>query len=313
MLKPLTLFTLLLFATTFLTAQTVEEMTAQKEAKEQELAPLEAQLAELTGKVDALKGEIAGLTEQITPYPRWDKGIFGTVGFNFTGFNDWLTKDQPNTSAATIGFTLNGFANVDQPKSFWRNTGQLNLSWIKFDDKDNPDDTEDYQVAADAFNFSSLFGFKLTDKIAISTMGEYRTAVLDGKFNNPGYFDLGAGITWTPIKALVVVIHPGNYNFVFADDDTAFESSIGAKIAADYTRKFGKNVNWKSNLSTFVSYQDPSELSNWTWTNSFSTAVKKIGIGLDIGLRSSKQEANAKMLEDNPLQMFYILGLSYNF
>lgn len=312
-MKSLSLFTLILFSATLITAQTVEEMTAQKEAKEKELAPLETQLAELQGKVNGLKGEIAGLTEKITPYPRWETGAFGTVGFNFTKFNEWLSKDQPNTSAATIGFTLNGFANVQQPKYFWRNSGVLNLSWLKFDNKDDPDDNDDFQVAADAFNLVSLFGIKLTEKIAISTMAEYRTAILDDQFNNPGYLDLGAGITWTPINNLVLVIHPGNYNFVFADDETNFESSIGAKIAADYTHKFNKRISWKSNLSAFFSYDDPGELSNWTWINGFSTAVKGIGVGVDIGLRSSKQEAKAAELDDNPLQLYYILGLSYNF
>ena len=69
------------------------------------------------------------------------------------------------------------------------------------------------------------------------------------------------------LQDLVVVIHPLNYNFVFADNDAVFKSSLGAKIVADYTRQIGA-VNFKTNLSTFQSYKD-SNLSNWTWTNSF--------------------------------------------
>jgi hypothetical protein len=34
--------------------------------------------------------------------------------------------------------------------------------------------------------------------------------------NDPGYLDLGAGVTWTPIKDLIVVIHPLNYHFIFS-------------------------------------------------------------------------------------------------
>lgn len=302
-----------LFSFSFLQAQTVEEMTAQKEAKSAELEKLEGELKELTGKVDGLKAEVAGLTEKLTPYPRWEKGAFGTVGFNFTQFDNWLQKDQSNTSAATIGFTLNGFANMQQEKYFWRNAGILNLSWLKFDDKDNDTDNEDFQVAADAFNLTSLFGYKLNDKWALSTLGEYRTAMLDGRFNDPGYLDLGAGVTWTPMSNMVVVIHPGNYNFVFADEGSTYESSMGAKIVVDYARKLTKSIAWKTNLSVFMSYEDPGELSNWTWVSGFSTAYKGIGIGLDIGLRNSKQESVARELEDNSLQSYYVLGLSYNF
>jgi hypothetical protein len=156
----------------------------------------------------------------------------------------------------------------------------------------------------------SLYGYKLSPKLAISTLGEYRTSVLDGKLNNPGYLDLGVGATWTPVTDLVVVVHPLNYNFVFADDEFDFESSLGAKVVADYTRTIVKGFNWKSNLSAFLSYQG-QDLSNYTWVNTFSTAYKGVGIGLDIGLRSNKQEALAAGRDDNPLQSYWILGLSY--
>jgi hypothetical protein len=107
----------------------------------------------------------------------------------------------------------------------------------------------DLQVAADAFNITSLFGYKLSEKLAISTLGEYRTSMLDGKFNNPGYLDLGLGATWTPITDLVVVVHPLNYNFVFADDVDGFEyqSSLGAKVVADYTKALVKM--WSGSLT----------------------------------------------------------------
>lgn len=300
---------LLLFSGTAF-GQTTEELQQTKEEKAAELAELEGELSELTGKVDALKGEVAALTEQLTPYPRWDQGLLGTVGLNFSTFNDWLLRDQPNTSAVNIGFSTTGFINGEFEKSFWRNNMNLTLGWLKFDDRDNPDDVDDFQVSADAFNVSSLFGYKLSDKWAISALGEYRTSILEDRFNNPGYLDLGTGATWTPIQDLVVVIHPLNYNFVFSDMDFEFESSLGAKIVTDYSRALTKGVVWKSNLSAFLSY-DGGDLSNWTWVNGFSTAVKGVGIGLDVGLRSNKQEANAAMLSDNPLQTYWILGLSY--
>ncbi len=305
-----TLMILMLLFSCVAFGQSTEELQQMKEEKAAELAELEGELSDLTGKVDALKGEVAALTEQLTPYPRWDKGLLGTVGLNFSTFNDWLLRDQPNTSAVNIGFSTTGFANADFEKSFWRNNLNLTLGWLKFDDRDNPDDVEDFQVSADAFNVSSLFGYKLSDKWAISALGEYRTSILEDRFNNPGYLDLGTGATWTPIQDLVVVIHPLNYNFVFSDMDFEFESSLGAKVVTDYSRALAKGVVWKSNLSAFLSY-DGADLSNWTWVNGFSTAVKGVGIGLDIGLRSNKQEANAAMLSDNPLQTYWILGLSY--
>lgn len=291
-------------------AQTTEELQKMKDEKATELTELQGELSELTGKVDALTAEVASLTDQLTPYPRWDQGLLGTLGVNFSNFSDWLLRDQPNTSAVNIGFSSTAFVNGDFEKSFWRNNLTLTLGWLKFDDKDNPDDIDEFQVSADAFNITSLFGYKLSDKLAISTLGEYRTSILENRFNNPGYLDLGVGATWTPIQDLVVVVHPLNYNFVFSDSEFDFQSSLGAKIVADYTRAITEGVTWKSNLSAFMSYEG-SDLSNWTWINGISTAVKGIGVGLDVGLRSNKQEANAAMLSDNPLQTYWILGLTY--
>lgn len=293
-------------------AQTTEELMAQKEAKAKELAELEGQLGELTGKVDALKGEVASLTDQLTPYPRWSTGLLGTIGLNIAGFSDWLLKDQPNTNATTIGFTAGAFANLQQEKYFWNNGGNLALSWLRFDENTQDNTKPDFSVAADALNATSLFGYKLNSKFAISALGEYRSATLDGKFNNPGYLDLGVGATWTPITNMVIVFHPLNYNFVFADDEFNYESSLGLKMVGDYSAKLTESIAWRSNLSAFISYKDAGELSNWTWVNTFSTAYKGIGIGLDIGLRNNKQEAVNAGLTDNPLQTYYVLGLAYN-
>ncbi len=304
------LFLMTSFLGTNLMAQNVEALQQQKASKADSLKAVEAELKALQGQAATLKKGIANITEQLTPYPRWKKGLLSNIGLNFSNFNNWFPKDQPSTSAVNIGFSTTGFVNAQYENAFWRNSANLTLGWLKFDDKDNPNDEDGFQVAADAFNITSLYGRNITKKLAISTLGEYRTSVLDGQLNNPGYLDLGVGATWTPIENLVVVAHPLNYNFVFSDDDVNFDSSLGAKVVVDYTRKFGENVAWKSNLSAFLSYGG-SDLSNWTWVNNFSTAVKGIGVGLDIGLRSNQQEARAAEQSGNPLQTYYILGLSY--
>lgn len=290
---------------------------------------LETQKAEKQAIADAAQAEANALQAQIDALPGWRIGAFGTIGGSLSNFNNWYSQGAPNNASGNIGFTVNAYANLIQDKYFWRNALTTNLNWVKLDDKDNPDDDDSFRPTTDVFNISSLYGYKLSEKWAVSTLGEYRTTLLDN-FNDPGYLDLGVGATWTPIENLIVVIHPLNYNFVFADGDTVFESSFGAKIVADYTRQIGA-INFKSNFSTFQSYKS-SDLSNWTWTNSFGyTLWKMIGVGFDFGLRSNKQEALNYALGqynplavpveteptfdnvDNDLQTYYTLGLSYKF
>lgn len=295
----------------FTQSQTLDELKALQQEKKDSIAAIQS-------RVDALQSEIDA-------FPGWRFGAFGTIGGSLSQFNNWYAQGVPNNEAGNIGFTVNGFANKIEDKYFWKNALTLNLNWIKFDDKDDPLDDDGFRAATDVFNLSSLYGYRISKSWAASAFGEYRTTIIDN-FNNPGYLDLGVGATWTPNSNLTVVIHPLNYNFVFADNSTIFDSSLGAKIVADYTKTFGK-LNVKSNFSTFQSYED-SNLSNWTWTNSLGyTLWKNIGVGLDFALRDNKQEAVNFALGnwdgvgteptfdniDNELQTFWTFGLSYKF
>ncbi|MBO6879415.1 DUF3078 domain-containing protein [Winogradskyella sp.] len=300
--KKLLLSVFLMFAITVGFSQTKEELQAQK--------------AEKQAEADKFQSEADAIQAQIDALPGWRTGAFGTIGGSLSNFNNWYAQGAPNNSSGNIGITVNGFANLIEDKFFWRNSLTTNLNWVKLDNKDTDMDSDEFNPTTDVFNISSLYGRNISDKWAISGLAEYRTTLLDN-FNDPGFLDVGVGATWTPLDNLIVVIHPLNYNFVFAENDAAFESSAGAKIVADYTRQIGK-ISFKSNFSTFQSYKS-SDLSNWTWTNSFSyTLWKMIGVGFDFALRSNQQEAaNFQGVDladaDNKLQSYYTIGLSYSF
>lgn len=311
--RKLLLSALFMFVVSLGFSQTKEELQAQKAEKQAEADKFQAEADALQAQIDALPG--------------WRVGAFGTIGGSLSNFNNWYAQGAPNNSSGNIGFTFNAFANKIEDKYFWRNALTTNLAWVKLDNKDIDTDSDDFEPTTDVFNLSSLYGQKLSEKWAVSGLMEYRTTLLNN-FNDPGYLDLGVGATWTPLENLIVVIHPLNYNFVFADNDAVFDSSMGAKIVADYTRQIGA-VAFKSNFSTFQSYKS-SDLSNWTWTNSFSyTLWKMIGIGFDFGLRNNKQEALNYALSlydpmgtadeptfdnvDNDLQTYYTIGISYKF
>lgn len=312
MTKRLLLLFVMFVGISSMNAQTKEELQSEK--------------AEKVAAAKALQGEADAIQAKIDALPGWRFGAFGTVGASLSSFNDWYSQGTPNVNSGNIGVTVNGFANLKEEKYFWRNALNVNLGWVKFDDKDDETDDDSFQEGTDVFNISSLYGRNIAKNLAASGLAEYRTTLLNN-FNDPGYLDVGVGATWTPIENLIVVVHPLNYNFVFADNDAIFESSLGAKILADYTRTFGA-VNFKSNLSAFQSYKS-SELSNWTWVNSLGyTLWKGIGIGFELGLRGNKQEAlnfaTSNFVEgsgeapsfdniDNDLQSYWLFGLNYSF
>ncbi len=118
---------LLVFATTIGYSQTEEELKERLGAKKDSIA--------------AIKSRVDALQSQIDKLPGWKKGAFGTIGVNLSSFNNWYAQGTPNNSSGNIGLILNGYANLKQDKFFWRNSGNLNLSWVKFDDKDDPNET----------------------------------------------------------------------------------------------------------------------------------------------------------------------------
>ena len=305
-MKKLSILLLLVLICFSVNGQSAEELKAEQ-------APKKAKIAELQGEINALQAKINAI-------PGWRKGAFGTIGASLSGFDNWYSRTAPNSSAGNIGVTVNGFANLIQDKFFWRNSAAINLGWVKLDNEAISGD-EDFETATDVFTISSLYGRRLNKKWALSALGEYRTTIIDN-FNDPGFLDLGVGMTWTPTERLVVVIHPGNYNFIFSRGESVFSSSLGAKIVADYTATYHK-LNVKSNLSVFQSYIG-GNFSNWTWTNSFGyTLWKGIGVGFELGLRDNKQEAlnNAKISNgnttfdsvDNKIQSYWLFGISYAF
>jgi|TARA_B110000238_G_scaffold56700_1_gene61975 hypothetical protein len=289
-------------------------MSAQTAAElKKEQAPKKAQIAKL-------KGEVAILQAKIDALPGWRVGAFGTIGGSLSGFKNWYSRTAPNAGAGNIGITINGFANLIKETFFWKNSGTVNLGWVKLDDK-SVDGDAGFETATDVFTISSLYGKRINKKWAASALIEYRTSLIDN-FNDPGYLDFGGGFTWTPINKLGVVVHPGNYNFVFSKGETVFESSLGAKVVADYATKI-KKLSVKSNLSIYQSYKS-NDLSNWALTNALGyTLFKKIGLGFELGLRQNKQEAlnNALMTDTNAvfktvankLQSYWLLGMSYAF
>jgi hypothetical protein len=301
-MKKLSILILLVCFSLSVNAQSAEEL-------KKEIAPKKAQIKKL-------QEEVKSLQSKIDAFPGWRKGAFGTIGASLSGFNNWYARTSPNVNAGNIGITVNAFANLIEENFFWRNSGNINLGWVKLDDKNNPNDSSDFETATDVFTLTSLYGKRLNKKWALSGLAEYRTTLIDN-FNNPGFLDFGIGFTWTPTSRLVVVMHPANYNTIFSSGNTVFTSSPGGKLVADYTAKHN-NISVKSNFSMFQSYKD-GNLSNWTWTNSFGYKIwKGIGLGFEFGLRDNQQEAAnsqgvALELANNKLQSFWLFGLSYGF
>ena len=312
-----TLIAVLFFALN-INAQTIEELKSQK-------ADLAAKASLAQAEADKLGGEIAGLQKQINIMSGWVKGVSGNVGLNLSSSNNWVAAPNPTSNSTGLGVGLATFANKMSKKTMFRNKGILNLAWQKVDLNDGSEVPDLFDSGTlDILNISSLYGYRVHPKFAISALGELNTSLFN--FLAPGALDIGAGGTWTPSDNLVVVVHPLNYHIAWPADGSGVESAsaLGAKIRADYTNSYmvlGKKIGLSSTFTTFFPYSDvlttfnagtadeyTAGLLEYTWLNTISFELwRGIGVGISAGLRGADFE-----IQDQ-IQTYYNLGLSYGF
>lgn len=285
-------------------AQTLEELKAKK-------AELATQAAAKQAEADALNGEIGALNKEIDILSGWMTGFSGNVGFDFNKSNNWNVSPNPNSSSTTLALSLATFANRITEKHIFRNKGLLNMAWqdVNLDESAGVEDTTSLFDGGtlDNLNLSSLYGYRIHSKFAISALGALNTSVQE--FANPGAFDFGLGGTWTPNNNLVVVVHPINYHAAFTrKEGVESMGGLGLKLRADYTNQYtiaGKTFNLSSTLTGFLPYTDEM-IQEYTWINSISFDLwRGIGVGLGFGFRDAE-------FESPDTQSYYNFGLSYN-
>lgn len=321
-MKKLFFIVFALFSFGMLSAQ--EEMTLEQ---------LEAKKAEVQAKFDAAsaeatsaQGELDNLQKQINMLSGWMTGFTGLIGFDLAGSNQWIANPNPTSRSTGLSIGLTAFANREQPKYFWNNKLIINKAWQKVDlTGDNDSDFFD-NGTVDILNISSLAGYKLNEKIAISALGEFNSSL--GNFLEPATLDIGAGVTWKPITNMTVVIHPLNYHIAWSSQDNIdAQGALGAKVRVDYQDDFliaSRKIAWSTTLTSFLPYGDTKTtldevdkfgvptgntreagLFEWTWLNTFSFQVwKGIGVGVNLGLRGAD-------FEFPDVQTFYGIGLTY--
>lgn len=288
---------------------------------------LKSMAAEKRAAADALLAEAADLEGKMAPEYGWSKGGVGIIGADLNSNDSWYAINAPFSQSNGFGLNASAFANNNQEKWFWNNLLTLNLKQTKTK-LDSRADGDGVKAITDALDISSLAGYKLAPKWALSAEAKYQSTLLN--FNKPGKLVASAGATWLPIPNAVVIFHPLAYEKNFPGGD--FVSAAGCKIGATYSATIIPGVAWSTNLSAFIPYQSgegtlqqfpvtnsldrtnvaaefdlaepiagnetaipysTGDLTNWTWLNTFSTNIfKGIGVGLNVGLRNDKQIAN---------------------
>ena len=304
----------------FISAQNISELKAVQEDKLGMINDWEAQIKAAQGEIDVIQNQIDVLNG-------WRKGTSGLIGFNWSRSDDWAGSPNPDSRSSALNIDLTGYLNHDKGKTFWHNRASVVKAWTDIDITNAEIDDENDRLwdngTLDILNISSLGGYKLNDKLAISAQAELNSSL--GNFLEPGTIDFGLGITWLPIRNMTVMVHPFNYNIAFpaidAIEGVETSGSLGAKARLDYFIDFvilGNDVNWTTSFSAFIPYTDLDaieldgggtfrpKVNSFQWLNNLSFTVwKGIGVGFGWGMRKAD-------FEIDDFQYYTNFGISYN-
>lgn len=299
--------------------------------KASKIGALEDHLAIAT----TIESELEIIDRQLSALAGWRKGISGTIGFDLDRATRWISNPNPNSKSSSLSLGVTGYLKNDKEKTFWHNNASIQKAW-KTLDLDTRDANESGGIFSsgtlDVVNISSLAGYKITDKLAVSALAELYSST--EKLTTQGAIDFGAGLTWLPYSNLTITFLPINYHFLYTRDLFGIEpaGALGAKLKVDYNLKFkllANNCTWQSSLFGFFPYNDSkmeikndpanpetvifnSSLREITWLNTLSLELwKGIGLGAGWGLRRSDFEALEAQAPK--LQSFFNFGLSFTY
>ncbi len=269
----LTLFALFAFASTIIAQTEAEKKTA-------------------AAKESADKAELG-----------WKKG--GGLGLDLSGLSLINPRIGAGTNRLGFGGLVNLFATKKAAKSFWENTGALQLGAQRIGGKSQP-----YQKSVDILRLGSRYAYDISKgKIfaALDVTAEtqimptYSDNLLEGvdsnllsKFLSPVRIAVSPGIVYKHDDHLSFFVSPIALNIIYVADELLIPSGrlgnvpgehsrnqVGFNLKAAYTNKFFKDrIAFGSKLAWFADYTENLN-GNVLWQNSADLMIFK-GLALSL-------------------------------
>lgn len=291
-----------LFCSTSLFAQETE-----LEAKQKELAKLEAQQKETKASIDQVKAQIAALK----PPVYWKKGGFSALNFNTVGLTNWAAGGVQANSVTALG---NLYANFKKDKVSWDNNLDLAYGLIQ-------NEGEKFRKNEDKIDLLTKYGYRATKKLNYAALANFKSQFQPGydfgdpdenrpvisRFLAPAFINLSLGLDYKFTEFLSVYFSPAAGKFTIVNDDSIaamniyipaltddqgvqfyndkFRAEFGLYINALLNKDFGENFNLKSRLDLFNNWTDKNTDNrknidvNWENTLNFKL-TKYIGASL---------------------------------
>lgn len=222
----------------------------------------------------------------------WKTGIVFALSIGQGSQNNWAAGGDDFSFTANTANNL--FAYYKKGKNSWDNTLDINFGYINTTSLGN-------RKNDDRFDLLSKYGYKLSNKLNLSTLGNFRSQFLKGytypgnnktfasEFMAPAYVIVSQGLDYKPTKNLSVFISPLTSRWLFVLDTALSKkgeygiergktstSQTGAFATIGYQQSFNKILSYKTRIDLFSNYKLEPKNVDLFMTNTLTAKVAKI-------------------------------------
>ena len=266
------------------------------------------------------------------PESNWKRGILTQIGFSQLSLTNWAAGGSGSVS---LNAYLDIYADYKKEKHLWANDLQLGYGFIQsFEDG--------YKKSDDRIIFDSKYGYKVSDRLYISSVYNFRTQFAEGinasgnrvsDFFAPAYMSLGFGIDYQPYKNCSINFAPLTGKLVMVSDeelrplygnaeDQFARFELGAQLKIDNIVEV-QDFKVKSSLTLFSDYLNKPLNVKVGWDlnadakiSRFFSVSLRTSLLYDDNIKSKRKKIDAETVEMVPGVQFkelFSVGFSYTF
>ncbi len=209
----------------------------------------------------------------------WTKGLKVAVNLSQVSLTNWAAGGQ---NSLAVNGLLNSFLNFKKDKYSWENNLDMGYGIIK-------QGTKAFFKADDKLEFNSKFGYKLSEKISVGELINFKTQMAPGypspedmtlisDLLAPGYFIGAIGLDFKTSENFSLYVSPVASKMTFVMNEALSEAGafgvdpgknvrgeFGGYIRMAYQRDIMENVNFQTKLDLFSNYLDNPQYIDVNW------------------------------------------------
>ncbi len=266
---------------------------------------------------------------------KWKTGGLFNLNINQGSLSNW------SAGGDKFSFSLNAYLNLyafyKKDKHSWDNSLDMAYGLVKTTSLGK-------RKASDRIDFTSKYGYALNKKLNLAMLTNLRsqfakgfaysktaagadTATLTSKTFTPAYLLISLGLDYKPCDDFSLFVSPITGRWVIVGDKQlaplygvepgkTVKNELGAFLSANYNKKLGSNIQFKTKLDLFSNYKKNPQNVDIFWTNVITAKITKyINFSFNVDMIYDDDTQNVDPAKGPAPQWLQLMGIgfAYNF